>query len=1131
MYDNHSSHKMQLSLPADSGRSYYVELKEKALDLLPEILEGLEIEVNGESAEEYYCDCPNHDSISGKSLHIKRDGIWHCFGCELGGDILQLVEFAQQGIVTKNETGTSMPNTHRAARDWLADFVGMPPLARSSTPDNDSPTGNETVFQCLSAVRDYGVACLQQTDNANILKWMKDTYAIPVDDYGRLGIGYIDSGRDLLAYLLANGFSASEILETGLFYKNEDTGGVGQCQMNERVIFPYFVNGQVRYLAGRATPQMVADGKAKYVKLRCASEADYISPHITNLIPFGVDCLRTRPQDVFVTEGITDALALQVRSFPVISPVTVRFSEQMWEILIKELRESGVRRAFICQDNEISKSGLRGAFSTARRLTQAGIKAFIITLPLEGKQQIARDAFQSEFGCIPSDAEVIYNLILDRKEALRNGIGVCADSSGGDPDRRKKLLSDAKLDLNEYFAIGHTADEFRELAANAPEFVELCLGAVYQYRKLAGSTGSCIEMIAKAVCFAPEGQQNSYYDRIKAIWGKEASPKREYNKACKDRLAEIQAAERRRAERGQEALKMMPAQNDFKAYVEAFKQGCRASRTSVEYDVLGEKCVEWLQSHDALFFEENDRQWLFYNGERYAITMNPAPKFGALIQRISGLTLATTHEKKFIQSLQFGCSNKGIKIRELTYRHTSHKENAVYFNMGNASTILEISPAGVRQVPNGRNENRIFLQPCHKFSPISYDETVNPVEVYAWLRENLLPAFTCSEALRPLLLLWISSFLLVDFTGTLAILRCEGGRGCGKTLAMKALSTLLYGQEEQKVATVAANYADASMSPALFLDNVENKNASDGLLDFLLVSASKIKKEKRVSGSDHEVTSENCHALVALNGIEPIGGHLTELQSRTIIARFNPPPQNSGFYETEYLQAIKDKRSWALSGVIKATAVTLNAIMSDSRKQAAQAILATGWLKDRERCLDHFVIMYLLYGALSGKSAQEDFFSAVDPVFNEMLKAICQDSCTDSSCSHPFVSFLDDLFHFYHRYDLVNDHRVGRLIRTSFVSINGELTEFDTIGSYFSDYCLLCREFGKEQYYKTPKQMSARINSEKDIIEQGGYKVLIEKDKHTKSNKYAFAKISNNQDAENDIHKSEVNSETFGFAI
>lgn len=43
-----------------------------------------------ESARLLQCDCPNHKSQSHRSLHVMLDKQgWHCFGCGVGGDMLQ----------------------------------------------------------------------------------------------------------------------------------------------------------------------------------------------------------------------------------------------------------------------------------------------------------------------------------------------------------------------------------------------------------------------------------------------------------------------------------------------------------------------------------------------------------------------------------------------------------------------------------------------------------------------------------------------------------------------------------------------------------------------------------------------------------------------------------------------------------------------------------------------------------------------------------------------------------------------------------------------------------------------------------------------------------------------------------
>ena len=90
------------------------------------------------------CDCPHHQSSSHRSLHVLLDKQgWYCFGCGVGGDVLQLVEFVESGTVTSGQSGP-MPETHRRARDFLARKASPAASHRRATqPADPQPdTGN-----------------------------------------------------------------------------------------------------------------------------------------------------------------------------------------------------------------------------------------------------------------------------------------------------------------------------------------------------------------------------------------------------------------------------------------------------------------------------------------------------------------------------------------------------------------------------------------------------------------------------------------------------------------------------------------------------------------------------------------------------------------------------------------------------------------------------------------------------------------------------------------------------------------------------------------------------------------------------------------------------------------------------
>ena len=58
------------------------------------------ISEQAQTGEKLYCDCPIHTSISKRSLHVdKTKQLWRCWGCNVGGDVLHLVEFIRAGRV------------------------------------------------------------------------------------------------------------------------------------------------------------------------------------------------------------------------------------------------------------------------------------------------------------------------------------------------------------------------------------------------------------------------------------------------------------------------------------------------------------------------------------------------------------------------------------------------------------------------------------------------------------------------------------------------------------------------------------------------------------------------------------------------------------------------------------------------------------------------------------------------------------------------------------------------------------------------------------------------------------------------------------------------------------------------
>lgn len=353
----------------DNVREYYRLITELDIgEVARQLLQGRIIQ---ETPRRLMCDCPNHQSQSHRSLHVMLDKQgWYCFGCGVGGDVLQLVEFIQSATVTAGQTGPT-PESHRQARDFLAEKAGLPLLSRYGlTQEGLERTEADRAFEirvkdALTALARFYHSRLKESPQ--VLEWLKAKYSINAETIDDLLIGYADNAPGVVAALTAgdDAFSKRELSATGAFRPTSQDGL--NPFFERRIIFPYWSQGRVVFMIGRKTPWTPKAGweQGKYKKLPVHNEHQrpYIARFINNAVLYNEDCLLAKPGRVIITEGVTDCIALMQQGLPSVSPVTVRIRGADWERLIPKLR--GVDTVYICQDNEISQVGLKGALQTA----------------------------------------------------------------------------------------------------------------------------------------------------------------------------------------------------------------------------------------------------------------------------------------------------------------------------------------------------------------------------------------------------------------------------------------------------------------------------------------------------------------------------------------------------------------------------------------------------------------------------------------------------------------------------------------------------------------------------------------------------------------------------------------------
>jgi P4 family phage/plasmid primase-like protien len=472
-------------------KEYYNHLT--SVDIATISRELLSGRITVENGSHIACNCPHHDSVSRQSLHITPSKqAWFCFGCSIGGDVLQLIEFVQSGTVTKGING-SMPESHRQARDWLAAKIGLPPLqSLGSSPEEwqkveQKRVQEERVFSCLTTFADYLHQRLRHDPAAyaelhaqyqlsdEIVKSQKigfgrfDAYTIPSENGGE-PVQY----PSLMEFMSERGFSEVDMNEASLLWESPIDAKLRPGYGRNRFVVPYWDRGRVVYLIGRRT-KWSDDSKfeqKKYHKLECYDEKKrkWVAQCIKNVL-HNEDALATDPPQIIIAEGITDNLALMDRGFASISPVTTRLTRADLRRIVKRLKGKTV---YIANDNEVSKAGEAGARSTAEYLEGEGVDVRLITLPLNPDQEAARSLIQERWGIHEhmSAKEVSDARLNIPKEEISDYEALCAQS---------------KQDVNSFFR-NFTAKDFQTLIDSTPPRIDSVMQSLIAGIPLDGTT-------------------------------------------------------------------------------------------------------------------------------------------------------------------------------------------------------------------------------------------------------------------------------------------------------------------------------------------------------------------------------------------------------------------------------------------------------------------------------------------------------------------------------------------------------------------------------------------------------------------------------------------------------------------
>ena len=279
--------------------------------------------------------CPFHDENEGSFTVYADSERFYCFGCGLGGDVLDFIQRAE---------GLSLPEA-------IARLDGSPGLApRAAT----RPAGTRRPKSAALPPRDPALLTAAGRFYAGRLRRCPEareylaSRGVGQSAAARLGLGYAPGGG-LRQALESCGFSEKRIRDSGLFMER------GAERFAGMVVVPDVTGGLVRWLVGRAigpdrTPRFQALPGPKPV--------------------LGLGRLGPAPPWAVIAEGVFDWLGLTGWDLPAVAALGTQGIEKVAEGL------RGCPRVFLAFDSDDA-----GREATERLLTLLGRRAAAVTLP------------------------------------------------------------------------------------------------------------------------------------------------------------------------------------------------------------------------------------------------------------------------------------------------------------------------------------------------------------------------------------------------------------------------------------------------------------------------------------------------------------------------------------------------------------------------------------------------------------------------------------------------------------------------------------------------------------------------------------------------------------------------------
>lgn len=338
--------------------SQEIDQIKQRLDLVEFIQEYVHLKQSGTNWKGL---CPFHHEKSPSFMVSPDKGIWHCFGCDRGGDIFAFVQ-----EMDSVEFGEALRLLAKRAG------VTLPEYSARATQQQSRKT---TLFQILEIVQQFYAKSLQESPVARVAQAYLTERGITPVMQETFGLGYSMPEWDtLVQHLRAKGISDADMFAAGVTVQKQ-TGQGQYDRFRGRIMFPLQdVNGTVVGFTARTLDPNEPAGK--YIN---SPQSDVYNK---SLMIYGLHLAKHAIKQLnaaIVVEGNIDVITAHQAGFPnVVATSGTAFTDLQIQLL---KRYSGnLLLAF-----DMDKAGIDATRRSIAAALQHDMNVKIIQLPKEYK--------------------------------------------------------------------------------------------------------------------------------------------------------------------------------------------------------------------------------------------------------------------------------------------------------------------------------------------------------------------------------------------------------------------------------------------------------------------------------------------------------------------------------------------------------------------------------------------------------------------------------------------------------------------------------------------------------------------------------------------------------------------------